>query len=241
MRFLQPGRSSTGVERSETASLAAATTPATASADSAEARPEHASAGGRVDGQPRPSEGLRILLERIDMLTSRLLACEETIRRLEQSEAELIERHAAEKLDLEERLRRQVERQFADLAAETEQRQRAFAGKQAKLLELLASELSKVRSIAEAGGRTQAGEPAGSRAEPQSYRRRTPETAPELDFFEMEAGATGPSGRGPSVRPDRSREEFEFWDWLESLPPEPGHKPADDADMLIDLDENDLK
>jgi hypothetical protein len=239
MRFLQPGRSSTGVERPETASAAEAKHEI-ASADSAEASPVNASAA-RADGQPRPSEGVRILLERIDLLTSRLLACEETIRQLEQTESELAERHAEDRRDLEERLRRQVERQFADLAADMEQRQKGFAAKQAKLLELLASEISKVRSIAETGGRLQAGEPAERRAEPHASRRRTSAPGPELDFFDTEGGTAAPRGHGTSGRPDRHREEFEFWDWLEELPPEPGRKPADDFDMLIDLDENDLK
>lgn len=235
MRFLQPGRTPANVERPETASPVVARPPA---AD-AEARPPFAPAE-RAEAQPRPSEGVRILLERIDTLTSRLSACEDTIRRMDESETALVERHASDMRDLEERLRRQVERQVADLTAETEQRQKAFAAKQAKLLELLASEISKVRSIAEIGGRPQPAEPASGRTEPQASRRRTPDSGPELEFFEMDAGAAGPRPQGPTARQDRGREEFEFWDWLESLPPEPGHKPAEEFD-LIDLDENDLK
>ncbi|WP_187970275.1 hypothetical protein [Aquibium microcysteis] len=234
MRFLQPGRAPAAAERPETVIEGEIAKP---SATEAEARPDHA-LSERTDGQPRPSEGLRILLERIDTLTSRLSACEETIRRMEQNEATLVERHAAERRDLEERLRRQVERQVADLSADMEQRQKAFAGKQAKLLELLASELSKVRSIAEGAGRTQPAEPAAGRSEPQASRRRAREAGPELDFFEAEGA--GARAQGAASRQDRTREDFEFWDWLESLPPEPGHKAADDFD-LVDLDENDLK
>jgi len=238
MRFLQPGRTPSDAGRSGTASAAAPARPAAPPVAGPEARPEGAPAE-RADAPARPSEGLRILLERIDDLTARLAACEDTIRRMERNEKALVERHEAERRDLEERLRRQVERQVADLAAATEQRQNAFAVKQAKLLELLASELSKVRSMAEAGARPQAAEPPAGRAEPQASRRRAPEGGPGLDFFDME-GAASPRPQGAASRHDRAREEFEFWDWLEQLPPEPGHRAADDVD-LVDLDENDLR
>lgn len=243
MRFLQPGLTRSDVERSETPVAAAPVPPVAAPAPPVaagpESRPEPVPAE-RADAPSRPSEGLRILLERIDDLSSRLSACEDTIGRMARNEQALVERHAAERRDLEERLRRQIERQAADLAAVTEQRQQAFAVKQAKLLELLASELNKVRSMVESGARSRAAEPPAARAEPPPTRRRIADTGPELDIFGVEGEASGPRRQGAAGRSERGGEDVEFWDWLESLPPEPGQRTGDDID-LIDLDENDLR
>lgn len=246
MRFLQPGLTRSDVERSETPvaaapvpPVAAPVPPVTAPAADPELRPEPAPAE-RADPPSRPSEGLRILLERIDDLSSRLSACEDTIGRMARNEQALVERHAAERRDLEERLRRQIERQAADLSAVSEQRQQAFAVKQAKLLELLASELNKVRSMVESGARSRAAEQPAARADASPPRRRVTETGPELDFFGMDGDASGQRRQGAAGRSERGGEDVEFWDWLESLPPEPGPRTGDDID-LIDLDENDLR
>ena len=231
MRFLQPGLTPADGGRSEKASPASAL-PIAVPAGSTEAIPEQAPAE-RTDGLPRVPEGLRIVLERIDALTSRLSACEDAIRRMEQNELAETERHEAARRDLEERLRRQL----TNIAGATEQRQKAFAVKQAKLLELLASELSKVRSIAESA-RPQAAGPTVARSETQANQRRTVESGPDLDFFDMDGDASGGRAHDTAQRHDRTREDFEFWDWLESLPPEAAPKQPDD---LIDLDENDLR
>ena len=189
----------------------------------------------------RPSEGVRILLERIDTLTARLQACEQTIEQLELQASTQVELHVAELKEAEERLRRQIERQIADHAADTERRQKEFVSKQAKFLELLASELSKVRSMAEANAGTQEPETPDARPgrPPHSHRHRNQtEAGVDLEFFDLGGDVTGSSPRGSTRPHDRAQEsrEVEFWDWLESLPQEPGDDHAAHDISFDDLD-----
>ena len=189
--------------------------------------------GPRMDdarSPSRPSEGVRILLERIDTLTARLQASEQTIEQLELQASTQVELHVAELKEAEERLRRQIERQIADHAAETERRQKEFVTKQAKLLELLASELARVRSIAEAGAGTGRAETHDVRPgrSPQARRHGSETGGGELEFLDFGADPTGSSAAGSSRPHDRTHEdrEVEFWDWLDALPEEPGDSPA---------------
>lgn len=225
MRFLRPNRTpadaGTADDRNPTRPG-----PATSSGET-----KAVSEGQRMDdarSPSRPSEGVRILLETIDGLTARLQACEQTIEQLELQASTQTELQAAELKEAEERLRRQLERQVADHALETERRQKDFVSKQAKFMELLASELARVRSMAEAGT-GQAGTPDVLPSRPPQARRNGNETgAGELDFLDLGADLTGSSPAGSARPHDRTQEnrEVEFWDWLDALPQEPGDSPA---------------
>ena len=150
MRFLKPNRTPDEAEGSAEFSRVEAGNRAAGSSGVTIPGAETVASDEQRD-RPRHSEGARILLERIDALTSRLSACEDVIEQMMQQASVLDARHADQNRDIEERLRRQVERQVAGLSVEMERRQKEFASKQARLLELLASEINKVRSIAEAG------------------------------------------------------------------------------------------
>ena len=228
MRFLRPNRTTADAETSD-APDRFGSGPSTSSDET-----KAVSEGQRMDdarSPSRPSEGVRILLETIDGLTARLQACEQTIEQLELQASTQTELHAADLKEAEERLRRQIERQIADHALETERRHKEFVSKQAKFLELLASELAKVRSLAEANAGTGQAATADVRpARSSQSRRRVSETedGAELDFLDLGADLTGSSPAGSARPHDRTQEnrEVEFWDWLDALPQEPGDSPA---------------
>lgn len=190
--------------------------------------------GQRMDDARSPSrssEGVRILLATIDRLTARLQACEQTIEQLELQASTQAELQAAELKEAEERLRRQIERQIADHAAATERRQKEFVSKQAKFMELLASELAKVRSMAEANAGTgDTGTPEFRPGRSAQARRPGGETAAsaELDFLDLGGEPAGSPAAASAQAQDRPLEnrEVEFWDWLDALPDEPGGKQA---------------
>ena len=228
MRFLRPNRTPADAETSD-APDRLGSGPSTSSGEA-----KAVSEGQRMDdarSPSRPSEGVRILLETIDGLTARVQACERTIEQLELQASTQAELQAVELRETEERLRRQIERQVADHAAETERRQKEFVSKQAKFMELLASELAKVRSLAEANAGTGQAATADVRpARSSQSRRRVSETedGAELDFLDLGADPTGPSTAGsprPQDRPPETR-DLEFWDWLDALPEGPGEGPA---------------
>ncbi|RST85178.1 hypothetical protein EJC49_17015 [Aquibium carbonis] len=238
MRFLQPNRAPTEPDQ------AAVTTPADAnrSADVSSNKAEPASDGNSPDESPvqrRPSEGVRILLEKIDSLRSRLSACERTIEKLSQQLSQAAERQAADSRELEDRLRRQVERQVTDLSAGLERQQKESAARQAKLLELLASEINKVRTIAEAS-KPAAVDPEGGRANrrPPPARRHGYELGPVPgpDASDIDGSLEGVLAQHQSHDPENH--DLEFWDWLEALPAEtPPPRATDDIEIELDIDD----
>ncbi len=240
MRFLRPGHGPADTEPSE--ANRPEETPAAPSSGRTDAMADTQPAeGGRVPA--RPSEGARILLEKIDIMTSRLQACEQTLERMAQQMSAMQENHAAERSEFEDRLRQQVERlvghKISDAAAGLEQRQKESLSKQARLLELLAAEISKVRSIAEARSLARdAAAPAG-RADPRMHqpRRRSndADATADMAFLDPEELLAGLSSQEAAPRPEQGR-EIEFWDWLDQLPRE---VPDPRASQGIDLDELD--
>lgn len=186
-------------------------------------------------GQSRPTEALRILLEKIATLTIRLQDCEQTIEQLEQHVA----KNAVDFGEMQERLSREFERQIAGLSAERDLWQKRFISKQTKLLELLASELSTVRTMAEsiAGNRQPETPEARSEASPLHTRQRNGDAAAsaELDLLDLDIDVAGSFPEESAPPPDRTRDsqEAESWDWLESLPWESGDRP-DTRDISFD-------
>lgn len=240
MRFLRPDRSSADAEVSN-ASMRAPLSNSTSSGQP-RAMPE----GTRMNdvrSQSQRSEGERILLDRIDSLTARLVICEHAIQRFEQNSlSHDAMTPAVDPTETEERLRRQVERQIADVSAELELRQNEFNSKQAKLLDLLASELRKIRSMFEGNAGT--GKPEVPAAQSETRTARFPrrghetETSAELDFFDSDrdVAASSPEHSAPPSHRAREGQDFEFWDWLESLPRKPVHDPAAPDITYDDLD-----
>ena len=239
MRFMRPGHVSADADASEATSPDDTSVPPADSSAAADAKSDNHQVE-TAPGPARSSEGARILIEKIDALTSRLQACEQTIERMAQQMSAMMERQAAERQELEDRLRQQVERQVghkvADAMAGLEQRQKESLSKQARLLELLAAEIGKVRSIAEARPQPRdAGPPGGwaaARGHP-SHRRSNDAGGPAdpvlLDPDELLADL---SSQGPANTPEHGR-ELEFWDWLDQLPrevPEPRDNRGYDLD-----------
>jgi hypothetical protein len=258
MRLLIPGHGRADPERSEANRPEEPDVPVAAPSGPAEPMPDSPppaeSPRGQAEGargQARPSEGLRILLEKIDTLTARVQACEQSLQRLAQQTTAMADSHAAERKDLGERIRQRVDlqikeqvghqvgQQIADLSAEMERRQKGSASKQARLLELLAAEISKVRSIAEAAAQARhAGDP-GGRPEPRPAQpRRRPNdagTAADMAFLDPEELLAGLSPQGGAAAAEKGA-DLEFWDWLDQLPRE---LPDPRAGHGVDLDELD--
>lgn len=191
----------------------------------------------------RPSEGVRILLEKIDSLTSRLSACEKTIETMSMQLSQLAEKQAADNKVLEDHLRRQIERQVADLSVAMDRRQKESGAKQAKLLELLAAEINKVRLIAEAAepGEVEAQGTKDDRR-PPSARSRAHASGPLSDPAASDVGGgladVLAQGSTPLEAHDPERRDLEFWDWLDSLPVETSAPPATGfIDIELDLDD----
>lgn len=230
MRFLRPDRSSADAEVSND------TMRATLGNSTSSGQPRAMPEGTRMNdarSQSQRSEGERILLDRIDSLTARLVICEHVIQRFEQnSSSHDAITPAVDPREIEERLRRQVERQIADVSAELELRQNEFMSKQAKLLDLLASELRKIRSMFEVNAGTRKPEAPAAQFETRTThlprRGHETETGVELDFFDIDrdVAASSPEHSAPLSHRARESQDFEFWDWLESLPRKPVEEPA---------------
>lgn len=237
MRFLQPNRDPADADRSPVK-------PSMDAEGQADDRSGKAAPDDESRAQPRPSEGVRILLEKLDSLTSRLSACEQTIELMSRQIAKLAERQASDIKDLEDRLRRQVERQVADLSVTMDRQQKEAAARQAKLLELLATEINKVRTIAEApeaGGVVADSTRAISRS--SQARRRAHGFAPVSGSAasDIGVGLADVLAQGPTPHQEDGPDglDLEFWDWLETLPADATAPPVTD-DIHIDLDIDDL-
>lgn len=240
MRFLRPDRSSADAEVSNAPMRA----PLSNSTSSGQPRvmPE----GPLVNdprSQQRPLEGELTLLQKIDSLTERLVNCEHAIQRFEHNPSSRDSMTpVVDPREIEERIRRQVERQIADVSAELELRQNEFMSKQAKLLDLLASELRKIRSMFEVNAGTRKPEAPAAQFETRTphlpRRGHETETGAELDFFDIDRDVAASSSEhsAPLSRRARESQDFEFWDWLESLPRKPVHDPAAPDITYDDLD-----
>lgn len=183
--------------------------------------------------QSQRSEGKRILLERIESLTARLVICEHAIQRFEQNSfSHDAMAPAVDPTEIEERLRRQVERQIADVSAELELRQNEFMSKQAKLLNLLGSELRKIRSMFEVDAGTRKPEAYAAQFETRTThfprRGHETETGAELDILDINRDVAESSAEhsAPLSHSARESQDLEFWDWLESLPRKPIQEPT---------------